>query len=331
MPQDADLSGPLELIDLSTPLLVRICVDAGIFVAFGREERHPDEAAARHWHQPAGRPPRRLGAHRPRRVRAHRRRPLPADRHRTAAAPGRAGQHRRALYVQAVGAPCLGGGGPHAAHRRGRVHGVLRAAVLRVDGRAAGDLDWFNRTMRDRTAALLDAGMPLYDWPGNGTVVDVGGGNGLLLERLLAERPGLRGIVFDQPHVVAEAEERLAAADHADRSRRPAGTSSTRCRRAATSYVPRQRAARLARRRCGSDPAHLPAGDVGRGATRPLRVDPRTGHARAGNAARPVHAGAVRVGRAHPRGVGRPAGVGRLRARPLHPYSGLAWIETHPA
>ena len=76
---------------------------------------------------------------------------------------------------------------------------------------------WFNRTMRDRTAALLDAGMPLYDWPGTGTVVDVGGGNGLLLERLLAERPGLRGVVFDQPHVVAEAEERLAAAGHADR------------------------------------------------------------------------------------------------------------------
>ena len=59
--------------------------------------------------------------------------------------------------------------------------------------------------------------MPLYDWPETGTVVDVGGGNGLLLERLLAERPGLRGIVFDQPHVVSEAAERLAAAGHADR------------------------------------------------------------------------------------------------------------------
>jgi len=46
MPQDADLSGPLELIDVSTPLLVRVCVDAGIFIAFGREERHPDDAAA---------------------------------------------------------------------------------------------------------------------------------------------------------------------------------------------------------------------------------------------------------------------------------------------
>ena len=46
MPQDADLSGPLELIDVSTPLLVRVCVDAGIFVAFGREEWHPDEVAA---------------------------------------------------------------------------------------------------------------------------------------------------------------------------------------------------------------------------------------------------------------------------------------------
>jgi hypothetical protein len=33
-------------------------------------------------------------------------------------------------------------------------------------------------------------------------VVDVGGGRGTLLEALLAANPGMRGIVFDQPHVV---------------------------------------------------------------------------------------------------------------------------------
>jgi hypothetical protein len=33
-------------------------------------------------------------------------------------------------------------------------------------------------------------------------VVDVGGGRGTLLEALLAANPGMRGILFDQPHVV---------------------------------------------------------------------------------------------------------------------------------
>jgi precorrin-6B methylase 2 len=38
------------------------------------------------------------------------------------------------------------------------------------------------------------------------TVVDVGGGTGALLVELLGRRPDLRGIVFDLPHVAAEAE-----------------------------------------------------------------------------------------------------------------------------
>jgi SAM-dependent methyltransferase len=36
-------------------------------------------------------------------------------------------------------------------------------------------------------------------------VVDIGGGNGELLRRLLAHRPALRGVLFDLPHVVERA------------------------------------------------------------------------------------------------------------------------------
>jgi hypothetical protein len=39
--------------------------------------------------------------------------------------------------------------------------------------------------MRRRTATMRDAALPAIDWRESGTVVDVGGGNGLLLERLL--------------------------------------------------------------------------------------------------------------------------------------------------
>jgi O-methyltransferase domain/Dimerisation domain len=42
-----------------------------------------------------------------------------------------------------------------------------------------------------------------YDFGRFGTIVDVGGGNGTLLVALRAEHPSLRGIVFDQAHVVA--------------------------------------------------------------------------------------------------------------------------------
>jgi SAM-dependent methyltransferase len=43
-----------------------------------------------------------------------------------------------------------------------------------------------------------------YEFPDGATVVDVGGGRGGLLLLVLQENPGLRGILFDQEHVVAK-------------------------------------------------------------------------------------------------------------------------------
>jgi hypothetical protein len=61
-------------------------------------------------------------------------------------------------------------------------------------------------------------------WRGTETVVEVGGGTGALLVGLLQRRPGLRGIVFDQPQVVAEAAERIEAAGLARRCQTVAGS-----------------------------------------------------------------------------------------------------------
>jgi hypothetical protein len=52
------------------------------------------------------------------------------------------------------------------------------------------------------TRSLIEA----YDFGRFGTIVDVGGGNGSLLRALLAEYPGLRGVLFNQPHVVEGAD-----------------------------------------------------------------------------------------------------------------------------
>lgn len=43
-------------------------------------------------------------------------------------------------------------------------------------------------------------------------VLDVGGGNGALLVGLLKAHPHIRGVVFDQPHAAARAQERVSAA-----------------------------------------------------------------------------------------------------------------------
>ena len=65
----------------------------------------------------------------------------------------------------------------------------------------------FNRFMAGGKDALADALAARFR--GGETVVDVGGGNGALLEALLARRPELHGVLFDLPHVVEEARERL--------------------------------------------------------------------------------------------------------------------------
>lgn len=75
----------------------------------------------------------------------------------------------------------------------------------------------FDRAMMSLTAASNAAILDAYDFGRFGTIVDVGGGTGTLLASLLSAYPGLRGILFDQPHVVAGAEPVLRGAGVLDR------------------------------------------------------------------------------------------------------------------
>ena len=75
----------------------------------------------------------------------------------------------------------------------------------------------FDSAMQSLTGGANRALIDAYDFGRFGTIVDVGGGNGALLAALLAEYPALRGVVFDQDHVVANAEAVLADAGVADR------------------------------------------------------------------------------------------------------------------
>ena len=63
-----------------------------------------------------------------------------------------------------------------------------------------------------------------YDFSGVGTVVDVGGSSGNLLEAILNRYPGPRGLLFDLPHVVRDAPQRFRASGLADRLRAEGGS-----------------------------------------------------------------------------------------------------------
>ncbi|HKG19362.1 MAG TPA: methyltransferase [Candidatus Limnocylindrales bacterium] len=82
----------------------------------------------------------------------------------------------------------------------------------------------FNRAMAVVTAPLGPVLAAAYDFGAVRTVADVGGGNGTLLAGVLAAHGHLRGIVFDQPAVVADAEPVLEAAGVADRAEAVGGS-----------------------------------------------------------------------------------------------------------
>jgi len=61
----------------------------------------------------------------------------------------------------------------------------------------------FDRAMGALSGAVVEAVARTYDFGRVGTVVDVGGGRGALLTAILAEHPGVHGVLFDQPEAVA--------------------------------------------------------------------------------------------------------------------------------
>jgi hypothetical protein len=68
----------------------------------------------------------------------------------------------------------------------------------------------FDRAMTTNSQSTLQAIVAAYDFGQFGHVADIGGGQGHLLSGILSANPQLRGTLFDQPHVVARAQEVFA-------------------------------------------------------------------------------------------------------------------------
>jgi hypothetical protein len=82
-----------------------------------------------------------------------------------------------------------------------------------------GTFDWFAEHPAEATlfdtwqAAGTDAGAKAvaaaYDFSTARSIIDVGGGFGALLAAVLQQHPGARGVLFDLPHVIAQAKTRV--------------------------------------------------------------------------------------------------------------------------
>jgi hypothetical protein len=70
----------------------------------------------------------------------------------------------------------------------------------------------FDRAMSSLSRRSNTAVLAAYDFGRFQTLTDVGGGNGAFLAAVLTAHPNLRGVLFDQPHVVSGAHAVLEAA-----------------------------------------------------------------------------------------------------------------------
>lgn len=96
---------------------------------------------------------------------------------------------------------------------------VFDAAMVGIHGR--------------ESAAVLGG----YDFSGIETLADIGGGNGSQLTAVLQRHTAMKGLLFDLPHVIERAAERVAAAGLANRCQLVAGSFFESVPKGADAYV----------------------------------------------------------------------------------------------
>lgn len=75
----------------------------------------------------------------------------------------------------------------------------------------------FDTAMAGLSRQVSQAIVHAYDFGAFGQIADIGGGRGAILAAILAANPALRGVLFDQPQVIANAGPVLEAAGVAER------------------------------------------------------------------------------------------------------------------
>jgi len=100
---------------------------------------------------------------------------------------------------------------------------VYDASVFEHFSRNPEDAAVFNDAMTSISAMEARVASAAYDFKGVGTLMDVAGGHGLLLATVLRRHKRMRGVLFDLPHVAANAAETFTHAGIASRVRIESG------------------------------------------------------------------------------------------------------------
>jgi len=88
---------------------------------------------------------------------------------------------------------------------RDKVYGMNLFEHLKTNSQVAR---LFDDAMTALTQLIAPAVADGYDFGARGSVMDIGGGNGLLLSAILSAHPRVRGVLADLPHVLERARER---------------------------------------------------------------------------------------------------------------------------
>jgi hypothetical protein len=86
---------------------------------------------------------------------------------------------------------------------------VFGASLFDYLQQNADAADAFNQGMSNLSSMLAYAILMAYDFTGISSIVDVGGGQGKLLERILQFNPDMRGMVFDTASTIQRAKQQL--------------------------------------------------------------------------------------------------------------------------
>jgi hypothetical protein len=102
----------------------------------------------------------------------------------------------------------------------GETHGMQ---VFEWFGQHPEESELFNRCMTELSTGAAPPIVEAYDFSGIKTLADIAGGHGYLLSQILKANPDLRGILFDQEHVIAGARSLLEREGVADRVQTASG------------------------------------------------------------------------------------------------------------
>jgi O-methyltransferase/methyltransferase family protein len=86
---------------------------------------------------------------------------------------------------------------------------VFRASLFDYLRQNVDAADAFNQGMTNVSSMLAYAVLMAYDFAGISSIVDIGGGQGKLLGRILQFNPEMRGTVFDTPSTIERAKQQL--------------------------------------------------------------------------------------------------------------------------